>query len=350
MKSGHSQAHKHKCDHHRCDFLALIYEYEDGDADIDRPADEIKQIMYQKVGLHNGLILCIITRMQTLSAQKEYELLDSGDGEKLERFGAYTLRRPDPQALWKKVLAPSVWADASASFEREANAGKWQLKKDVPKSWQIEFGGLNLKISPTPFKHTGIFPEQLSNWQWAEKIILQSKKEGREVSVLNLFGYTGGASLSAAKAGALVCHVDASKSAIAWGKENAELSSLSEAPIRWILDDAFEFVRKEIKRGKKYDGIIMDPPAFGHGPDGEMWKVEESFVEFVSECKKLLSDKPLFFLVNGYAAGYSSVAYKQNIIDLKEKFGGELEDGELMIEEKSGRLLPCGIFARWSQN
>jgi 23S rRNA (cytosine1962-C5)-methyltransferase len=288
--------------------------------------------------------------MWITKGEKEYELLDSGEGEKLERFGKYILRRPDPQALWHKSHAPKEWANADASFEREGNSGKWIFRKDVPKIWNIEFGELKLKISPTPFKHTGLFPEQLSNWQWAEELIVKAKSEGREVSVLNLFGYTGGASLSAAKAGANVCHVDASKSAIAWGKENAELSGLAAAPIRWILEDAFEFVRKEIRRGKKYDGIIMDPPAFGHGPDGESWKIEESFVEFVDECKKLLSDAPLFFLVNGYAAGYSPTAYKQNISDLAEKFGGKIEEGELMIEEKGGRLLPCGIFARWSKN
>lgn len=286
--------------------------------------------------------------MFILKTQIEYELLDTGDGEKLERFGSFVLRRPDPQALWKKILSPKEWADADACFENTANS-KWIFKKDVPKFWPIKFGGLDLKISPTPFKHTGLFPEQLLNWQWAEEIIVKAKKNGREVSVLNLFGYTGGASLSASKAGANVCHVDASKSAIAWGKENAELSGLTNSPIRWILDDAFEFVRKEIRRGKKYECIIMDPPAFGHGPDGEVWKIEESLVSFLDECKKLLSDDPLFFLVNGYAAGYSSVAYEQNIIDLKDKFGGQIEHGELLIEEKGSRLLPCGIFARWSK-
>ena len=287
--------------------------------------------------------------LQITKAQKEYELLDSGEREKLERFGAFVLRRPDPQALWKKNLNPKEWTNASASFVRDGKTSKWNFKKGVPKSWDIEFGGLKLKIAPTPFKHTGLFPEQLWNWQWTEDIISKAVKDNREVSVLNLFGYTGGATLSAAKAGASVCHVDASKSAITWGRENTALSGLTGAPIRWIPDDAFAFVKKELRRGKKYDGIIMDPPSFGHGPDGEMWKIEDDFVVFVDECKKLLSDKPLFFLISGYAAGYSSTAYRQNISDLKEKFGGALEDGELMIEEKSGRLLPCGIFARWSR-
>ncbi|MFA6050465.1 MAG: class I SAM-dependent methyltransferase, partial [Candidatus Paceibacterota bacterium] len=217
--------------------------------------------------------------------QKDYELLDSGEGEKLERFGAYVLRRPDPQALWPKTLTPKEWADASASFVRQGNSGKWDFKKDVPKFWNIELGGLTLKVSPTPFKHTGLFPEQFSNWQWTEKLI---KESNREVSVLNLFGYTGAASLAAAKAGAQVCHVDASKSAIAWAKENAALSGLTDKPIRWILEDAHAFVKKELKRGKKYDGIVMDPPAFGHGPDGEMWRIEENFLAFIEDAKKLL--------------------------------------------------------------
>lgn len=299
--------------------------------------------------------------IQITKPQKEYELIDSGEGEKLERFGQYILRRPDPQALWpaRHRSAQAVaggkknpWENADASFVRGGNSGKWQFTNGVPKNWNIEFGGLKLKISPTPFKHTGLFPEQLPNWQWVENLIAKEVDPpaggGREISILNLFGYTGGASLSAAKAGANVCHVDASRSAIAWAKENSEASGLADKPTRWILEDAFEFVKKELRRGKKYDGIIMDPPSFGHGPNGEAWKIEESFVEFIEECKNLLSDKPIFFLVNGYAAGYSSIAYKQNIADLKEKFGGVLEDGELAIEESSGRLLPCGIFARWN--
>jgi 23S rRNA (cytosine1962-C5)-methyltransferase len=284
--------------------------------------------------------------MDITHPQPDYELLDSGEGEKLERFGAYTLRRPDPQALWQKSLDGKAWSEASASFVRSGNAGKWDFKKDVPKMWTIDYGGLKMKISPTPFKHTGLFPEQLPNWKWTEDLI---KNAGREVSVLNLFGYTGGATLAAANAGANVVHVDASKSAIAWARENAELSGLTDKPIRWILEDAHAFVKKEIKRVKKYDGIIMDPPAFGHGPDGEMWRIEESFLPFIEDVKQLLSDSPLFFLLNGYAAGYSSTAYKQNIVDLVSKFGGKIEDGELAIEEQgSGRLLPCGIFARWS--
>lgn len=287
--------------------------------------------------------------------QKEYELLDSGEGEKLERFGDFVLRRPDPQALWNKKLTPKVWADANASFVRSGNAGKWQFKEGVPKEWNINYNDLIFAISPTPFKHTGIFPEQIVNWKWTQRIVESRKSKvesnvGNEIQILNLFGYTGGATLACAKAGANVCHVDASKSSITWARENAKLSGLENARVRWILDDAYEFVRKEIKRGKKYDGIIMDPPAFGHGPNGEMWRIEEQFIRFIEDTKKLLSDNPIFFLVNGYASGYSAIAYRQNMTDLLEKYGGKIEDGELAIEESvSGRLLPSGIFARWSR-
>ncbi len=283
------------------------------------------------------------------TTQKEYELFDSGNGEKLERFGKYILRRPDPQALWERALPIKKWQEADAFFSRTAEKGKWEFKKGVPASWQIELMDLTLKIAPTPFKHTGLFPEQFPNWLWTEEKIKERMKSEKEISVLNLFGYTGVASLVCAKAGAKVTHVDASKAAITWARENAELSELKEAPIRWILDDALDFVKKEIKRGKKYDGVIMDPPAFGRGPKGELWKIEDNFVELVNACKEILSEKPLFFLVNGYAAGFSSIAYENNIKDLQQKFGGEIEVGELAIEESGDekRLLPAGIFARW---
>ena len=274
----------------------------------------------------------------------DYELVDSGDGEKLERFGKVLLRRPDPQALWKKT-DESLWKDAHGYFVREGRDGKWNFTKDVPEKWTINFSDLTFNIRPTAFKHTGIFPEQSSNWNWTRE---QIKNAGREVSVLNLFGYTGGASIACAQAGAKVCHVDASKASIGWAKDNAESSGLSETAIRWILDDAKLFVQKEIRRGNKYDAIIMDPPAFGRGPDGDVWQIEDDFVKFVEDCKKLLSDTPLFFLVNGYASGYSQLAYLYNVGDLVQKFGGEVESGEIAIREsKSGRLLPCGIFARW---
>lgn len=286
------------------------------------------------------------------SSGKDYELIDSGDGEKLERFGAYTLRRPDPQALWRKRLPEEKWAHNDGYFTREERRGEWVLPSHVPKRWNAEFGGLKLWIKPTAFKHTGLFPEQAPNWDWTAEIIADAKKRepAAPIEILNLFGYTGAATLACARAGASVVHVDGSKSAITWAKENAESSGLAAAPVRWILDDAQVFVEREIKRGRKYQGIIMDPPAFGHGPKKELWKIEEHLVSFIERAKQILADKPLFFLVNGYSAGYSAIAYENNLLSLKEQHGGRIEIGELTIAESgtAPRLLPCGIFARWS--
>lgn len=283
-----------------------------------------------------------------------YELLDSGGeparsngpghsgGEKLERFGEVVLARPDPQALWQKGRGEE-WQNAIGRFEREGKDGKWVGK--LPKEWQIEFGGLKFLIKPTSFKHTGLFPEQLSNWQWGSELI---KNAGREVSVLNIFGYTGGATLAAAAAGAKVTHVDASKTAVAWARENAKLSGLEDKPIRWITEDALTFLNREIKRGVKYDAVVMDPPAFGHGPGGEVWKFEENFLELLKLVEQLLSDKPLFVLINGYAAGYSPLAFAYNLEQFIKKYGGTIEYGDLAIaESNSERVLPAGIFARW---
>ncbi len=281
----------------------------------------------------------------TTTQEKDYELLDSGDGEKLERYGKYVFRRPDPQALWSKNLPESDWNNADASFRREGRQGDWDLKDGIPERWKIAFGDLHFWIHPSAFKHTGLFPEQRSNWDWTRELI---KKANRPTSVLNLFGYTGGASLACAQAGASVVHVDGSKVAIRWARENAEISGLTQKPIRWILDDAREFVRREIKREKKYDGIILDPPAFGHGPNKELWKIEDHLPELLKMCGDILSDKPLFFLINGYASGYSAIAYENNIKPMLEKFGGSFEKGELTLQEsRSSRLLPCGIFSRW---
>jgi 23S rRNA (cytosine1962-C5)-methyltransferase len=276
-----------------------------------------------------------------------YELIDSGEEQKLERFGDVVLSRPDPQALWPKAK-PEEWAKANGAYVKDPStssgqgtkAGKWT--GNIPAEWPIEFGGLTLIVKPTSFKHTGVFPEQLPNWEWVTQKVTAGAK------VLNLFAYTGGATLAAAKAGAEVTHVDASKSAVAWARENAAASGLEDKPIHWIVEDVLVYVTREIKRGSKYDAIIMDPPAFGHGPKSEIWKIEENFVELVELCKQLLSDKPLFFLINGYAEGYSPLAFAQNLSDLSKKYGGEVEYGELTIEEKgTERLLPAGIFARW---
>jgi 23S rRNA (cytosine1962-C5)-methyltransferase len=278
---------------------------------------------------------------------KDYELLDSGGEEKLERYGGVVLARPDPQALWEKNLSEGEWKKAQGRYVRGGKEGEWLTNGGgLPKEWGIEFGGLQFLIRPTSFKHTGLFPEQLSNWEWLGDILRKKEKP----NVLNLFAYTGGATLAAARAGAMVTHVDASKTAVAWAKENAELSGLAETPIRWLVEDVVTFVKREIKRGKRYDGIIMDPPAFGHGPKDELWKIEEDFMELVRLCGELLSDEPLFFLVSGYAAGYSPLAFAYNLEQFRKKFGGEITFGDVTIEEKgSGRLLPCGIFARWSR-
>ena len=311
----------------------------------------------------------------------DYELLDSGEGEKLERFGKFVLSRPDPQALWRKSLDATEWKKADGSFTRDEKKGDWSLKKTITDRWEISFDSLKFWIKPTAFKHTGIFPEQSPNWEWLRGIIATelartSPQAGVKVStgrvadtktlmplplgeserleVLNLFAYTGGATLACAQAGAKVVHVDSSKAALSWARENADLSGLGTKPIRWILDDARDFVRREVKRGRKYAGIIMDPPAFGHGPDSELLKIEEHFLPLVESCMELLSDKPLFFLINGYSAGYSPIAYENDLLPLVKKFGGSIEIGELAIQEKAskdsdGRLLPCGIFARWSK-
>ncbi len=280
-----------------------------------------------------------------------YELVDSGGEEKLERFGNVVLSRPDPQALWEKRLGIAEWRKANAWYERKGKTGTWH-GKDLPKEWPLSLGGLSLLIRPTTFKHTGLFPEQLPNWEWmSEKVEGGRLKVEGSPKVLNLFGYTGGATLACAKAGAEVTHVDASKSAVSWAKENAEQSGLSSKPIRWMVEDVMLFVKREIKRGNKYDAIVMDPPAFGHGPKDELWKIEEHFIPLIKLCKELLSDTPLFFLVNGYAAGYSPITFAHNLESFKKDFGGVVECGELTIKESGndGRLLPSGIFARWSK-
>ncbi len=292
-------------------------------------------------------------RIETTAPSQDYELLDSGEGEKLERYGEVILSRPDPQALWPKSLPSSEWKRVVAEFSRSGRAAGWEFKKEIPTRWPISFGDLRFYIKPSAFKHTGLFPEHLANWDWMRALIKERLTGNKEqpIRVLNLFGYTGGATLACAQAGAEVCHVDGSKVAISWARDNAELSGLNGKPIRWILDDAAAFVKREVKRGKHYEGILMDPPAFGHGPQGEMWKIEEHFLPFLETCRQILSDQPLFFLINGYASGYSALAYRHNLLALSEKYGGEIEVGELTIAETGSatRQLPCGIFARWSK-
>jgi 23S rRNA (cytosine1962-C5)-methyltransferase len=258
--------------------------------------------------------------------------------------------------IWHKaqgVFAPEIAKDEKIKGEKiKSEKSSWKIKAGVPEKWQIVLGGLQFWIKPSSFKHVGVFPEQVGNWDWLRQIVADQKKNtaksGEKISVLNLFGYTGGATLAAAQSGAEVCHVDGSKTAITWAKENVEISGLGDKPIRWILDDAIAFVKREVKRGKKYDGIIMDPPAFGRGPDGEVWKIEENLLQLVELCKQIMTPKPLFFLINGYAAGYSAIALQNILKNITKDWGGEIEVGELTVEEeKTGRLLPAGIFGRW---
>ncbi len=275
-----------------------------------------------------------------------YQLIDSGEGEKLERFGPYVLRRPDPQALWERVR-PSEWVAADAWFERQGERGIWHFRGELPKEWEIQYAGFSFIIRPTSFKHVGLFPEQAPNWAWISEMVRAS---AAQPTVLNLFAYTGGASLAAAAAGASVVHLDASKTAVDWARLNAEHSQLADAPIRWMVEDVMKFVDRELKRGNRYDGIILDPPSFGHGPKDELWKIERDLVPLMQKCRELVSPKPLFILMNGYASGYSHFAFEHLLEPMNAMHGGAVDGGELTISEEGGRLMPAGIFARWQRN
>jgi 23S rRNA (cytosine1962-C5)-methyltransferase len=280
---------------------------------------------------------------------KEYELIDSGDGEKLERFGppegGYTLVRPDPRALWQKHLDPGIWEQADAAYSRiNPKNGLWETRRPPPDPWQIHYDDLTFILKPTEFKHVGIFPEQSVNWRWLHSVI-----NGKPVKVLNLFAYTGASTMAAAQAGAAVTHVDAVKSTITWANENVKASNLVEKPIRWIEEDAYKFVTREITRGNTYDGIIMDPPRFGRGTKGEVWKIEKDLPKLLLACRKILSPNPVFFLINAYTADLSSVVIGQMLKDYIKQTDGEYSFGELALKETgSDRILPNGIFARWS--
>lgn len=277
---------------------------------------------------------------------KDFELIDASEGEKLERWGKYTLVRPDPQAIWDTPKNHLGWKNPDARYERSSTGGgKWEIK-NLPAKWQISYRNLKFNIKPMNFKHTGVFPEQASNWDYVSEKI---RGAGRPVSVLNLFAYTGGATLACAEAGASVCHVDAAKGMVSWAKENAASSGLEGNPIRYIVDDCFKFVEREIRRGKKYDAIIMDPPSYGRGPTGEVWKIEEALHSLVSRCAMLLSDKPLFFIINSYTTGLAPgvLTYILSLC-VKNRFGGRVISGELGIKVKeSGLILPCGACGRW---
>ncbi len=276
----------------------------------------------------------------------DYELIDASDGERLERWGKYILRRPDPQIIWKDAAKSKAWNRAHAVYKRSAKGGGGWTKNELPESWNIKYGELTFVLKPMGFKHTGLFPEQAANWDWFSELIRRSE---RKIKVLNLFAYTGGATVAAAKAGASVVHVDAAKGMVAQAKENAALSGLADAPIRYIVDDCKKFVEREIRRGNKYDAIIMDPPSYGRGPSGEVWKIEDSVDELVALSARLLSDDPLFFLINSYTTGLSPMAM-QYILGLRvaSRFGGKLEAGEIGLRTtESGLSIPSGASARW---
>ena len=276
---------------------------------------------------------------------KDYEVLDASAGEKLERWGSYLLIRPDPQIIWETPKNLPGWKNCSAHYHRSSKGGgEWEFF-DLPKQWTIRYRSLTFALKPFSFKHTGLFPEQAANWDWTTSLIRASP---RPVRVLNLFAYTGGATIAAAKAGASVTHVDASKGMVSWAKENAVLSGLQDAPIRWLVDDCLKFVEREIRRGNRYDGIIMDPPSYGRGPKGEIWKIEDSIHHLISRCAKLLSDDPLFFLVNSYTTGLAPAVLTYLLsLELKNR-GGHVESDELGLGVKStGLILPCGASGRW---
>ena len=278
----------------------------------------------------------------------DYELLDCGEGEKLERFGPYRLRRPDALAAWPKSLPAPEWEKADAFFSQDKGNEGWKKREGLPEEWDIAFGALRFRLKPSAFKHVGVFPEQAPNWDWIRGKI---EKAGGRAKVLNLFGYTGGATLAAAAAGAEVAHVDGSKTAVARAKENLVLSGLGDKPIRLLIDDARKFVGREEKRGVRYDGVIMDPPSFGRGAKGEVWKIEKDLPDLLGACAKVLTPRPLFFLLNGYSAGFPPAAYLRWLEPVLKSHGGHFEAGDLAIEASNGgRKLPAGVFARWSSN
>lgn len=279
---------------------------------------------------------------------KDYEVIDTSGGEKLERWGDYILVRPDPQVLWNTPKKNPNWRNMNGHYHRSnKGGGEWEFF-NLPEEWAINYKDLTFNLKPFSFKHTGLFPEQATNWDWFSELI---KKANRPMKVLNLFAYTGGATLSAAKAGAHVTHVDASKGMVNWAKENAASSGLSEAPIRWLVDDCVKFVEREIRRGNKYDAIIMDPPSYGRGPKGEIWKIEDSIYPFIELTSQILSDNPLFFLVNSYTTGLQPAVLSYMInTAIVSKFGGKVEASEIGLPVSSnGLVLPCGASGRWSK-
>ena len=294
--------------------------------------------------------------MKVANNWKDYEILDMANGEKLERWNNIYLVRPDPQIIWNDKQYPEKWKQANARYNRSSTGGgHWDYKKRLPDSWQIKYKNLTFNIKPMGFKHTGIFPEQAVNWDWMmDKIQNEIKTTNREVKVLNLFAYTGGATVACLYAGASVCHVDSSKGMVAWAKENVVLSRLQERPVRYIVDDVVKFVQREIRRGNKYDAIIMDPPSYGRGANGEVWKFEENLPMLIEICMQVLSDNPLFFLINSYTTGTSSMVLENLLkMNMRKKYGkraddGIFENGEVGLPmTDSDFILPCGIYSKW---
>ena len=280
---------------------------------------------------------------------KDYEILDMANGEKLERWGDIVLIRPDPQIIWKEKTFPEKWKRANAKYNRsKTGGGSWENTSKLPKAWQIGYKNLTFNIKPMGFKHTGLFPEQAVNWDW---MINKIKNEKREIKVLNLFAYTGGATVACLSAGASVCHVDSSKGMTAWAKENVISSGLEKAKVRYIVDDVVKFVSREIRRGNKYDAIIMDPPSYGRGANGEVWKFEENIYDLIKLCMNVLSDNPLFFLINSYTTGISSTVLENVLkMNMNEKYKGKFSAGEIGLPMNNSNLtLPCGIFAKWEK-
>lgn len=281
---------------------------------------------------------------------KDYNLIDSADGEKLEYWGDILLRRPDPQAIWTEKSEQKLWNKTDAWYHRsDKGGGSWQyFNKKMPERWTVSYRELTFNIKPMGFKHTGLFPEQAVNWDWFSELI---KNEKREIRVLNLFAYTGGATVAALSAGASVVHVDASKGMVTWAKENVVSSGLSDKNVRYIVDDVKKFVQREARRGREYEGIIMDPPSYGRGPSGEVWKIEDELYPLIEDCMKILSDNPLFFLINSYTTGISPTIL-QNVLGLtlKKKYGGKVSASEIGIPMSSNDMvLPCGISGRWEK-
>lgn len=287
--------------------------------------------------------------MRVADNWKDYELIDCSCGERLERWGNITLIRPDPQVIWKTEKKNPLWKKADAVYHRsQSGGGQWEIRNKIPDFWTIGYRDLTFNIKTMGFKHTGLFPEQATNWDLTAEII---KNAGREVKVLNLFAYTGGATVSALKAGASVCHVDASKGMTLWAKENAVSSGVADKKVRWIVDDCIKFVQREIRRGNKYDIIIMDPPSYGRGPGGEVWKLENEVYGFVELCSQVLSDDPLMVLINSYTTGLSPSVMEYILgAVVKKRFGGKVTGSEIGLRTtENGLILPCGASAIWSK-